>query len=81
MAFKSSLQIFGSAVAIILGFAYLSGFGLAVLNYSEISQELGSSGILGFLSVVIFQVWVWITAFVLLYIGFTKLRERKKTKK
>ena len=80
MAFKSSLQIFGSAVAMILGFAYLTSFFLALLNYSEISQGLGSSGILGFLSAVIFQVWVWITAFVLLDIGYSKLRGGKKTK-
>jgi uncharacterized membrane protein len=80
MAIKSYLQIFGSAISLLLGFAYLTGFGLALLNYSEISQELGSTGILGFLSAVVFQVWVWITAFVLLYIGYTKLRGRKKAK-
>ena len=80
MAFKSSLQIFGSAVAMILGLAYLTSFFLALLNYSEISQELGSSSRLGFLAALIFQVWVWITAFVLLYIGYTKLRGRKKAK-
>ena len=76
MAFKSSLQIFGSAVAMILGLAYLTSFFLALLNYSEISQELGSSSGLGFLGALIFQVWGWITACGLRYIGYTKLGGR-----
>ncbi|MGA9239056.1 hypothetical protein [Robiginitalea sp.] len=80
MAIKSSLQIFGSAVAIILGFAYLTGFGFAVLNYSEISQELGSSSRIGIVGALVFQMWFWITAFVLLYIGFRKLTGLSTTK-
>ena len=81
MAIKSSLQIFGSAFGIILGLAYLTGFGLALLNYSEISQELGSSSRIGFIGALVFQMWVWITAFVLLYIGFRKLIGLNTTKK
>jgi hypothetical protein len=63
-------------IALILGLAYLIVFILAIFNYSEISQWIGSSSIIGGIFATLFQIWVWITAFVLIYCGLKKTTEK-----
>ena len=82
MAYNSNLKVFGGIITAVPGIAYFRGFFVAIINYSQISHWLGTSSRLGVIFVIVFQIWIWITGFVLLYLGYKSVTEgyRKKEK-
>ena len=73
MSLHSRLKIIGWIIITILSLAYFIGFIAAIVNYSEISHWLGTSSRLGVIFATVFQIWIWITAFVLLYMGYKRV--------